>query len=606
MKLKDYVPVVEKMNEGLLSLSDMIGQGNELIKSGTRIKAAREGIEMLYIDFLRQAYAYRRQMLQDLYLIAFDNTEIRTAVMHVTNEVFRKGFDEWAPKFASKCPKCGKEFDELTEYCDDCFEYDTKYAMRTKRVTDPNTGVTKLVKVPKKRKVIKRDEDGKKIGVKTIEPNPAQYEAFDDWRKQANTFHQSLEEVLRASHFDLNIADDLFIWLNKEYLVQDSGDVRERVVEARRIHPAVIEFDLNKEGLPEANHWICINHRDTPYDEGGVCHVQDPKTGEECGLELQPVMYVWNHRGKKLYLLETEIIHISKFSPSETYGYSPLLTILQKVLTLSGMDRFLYRYFFERKAPAGMILTYTDDPESLEDERVRVEAKTQEDPTYMPWVAVSTKSGRGRTDFVRLFHTLQEMDYLPVRNEIRERISALYGVSPIWMGAPEEMGGISTQTQQLVVTSRTVESDQRLYNEKILPKILEAFGITDWGLNLEQPEEKVEAVVVQQAQGKVQLAGMMAQMGFKVELKPGCEDIDTLDFQFSGEAMNMQDMMGGMGGMMGGASMGSSPVGMSADNAGEEKLPGEEASFKNYDLDTSLAPKAEEKVHGMQKRLPGI
>jgi len=77
-------------------------------------------------------------------------------------------------------------------------------------------------------------------------------------------------------------------------------------------------------------------------------------------------------------------------------GNSPILTIMQKVLTVSGMDRFLYRYFFERKAPSGLILTYTDDPNSLEVERSRIEARMMEDPTYVPWIAVSQKTGRGR------------------------------------------------------------------------------------------------------------------------------------------------------------------------------------------------------------------
>jgi len=119
---------------------------------------------------------------------------------------------------------------------------------------------------------------------------------------------------------------------------------------------------------------------------------------------------------------------------------------MQKVLTISGMDRFLYRYFFERKTPTGMILTYTDDPQSLEIERARVEAKMMEDPTYMPWIGVSQKTGRGRTDFVRLFHTLQEIEYIEVRNEIRDRISSIYGVPQIYMNIMEGVGQMAGQS----------------------------------------------------------------------------------------------------------------------------------------------------------------
>ena len=231
---------------------------------------------------------------------------------------------------------------------------------------------------------------------------------------------------------------------------------------------------------------------------------------------------------------------------------------MQKVLTLSGMDRFLYRYFFERKAPTGMILTYTDDPQSLEVERARVESKMMEDPTYMPWVAVSQRTGRGRTDFVRLFHTLHEMDYLPVRNEIRDRISAMYGVPQMYMNVMEGVGGISGQTQQLKVFSDVVQADQRMYNEKIFPILLKAFGITDWKLQLRPPEEKVEGQILQLASQKVNIASQMRMMGFDVELKPECKDISTLDFTFSGKA---QSMAGPAGEMFGGEGMPSLPTG---------------------------------------------
>ena len=129
---------------------------------------------------------------------------------------------------------------------------------------------------------------------------------------------------------------------------------------------------------------------------------------------------------KHMYLFDDEIIHISKFSPSETYGWSPILTIFEKALTLVGMDKNIYRYFFERKMPASMVMVTTDDPESLRREREHIAAQTRLDPNYIPMVAVSARNQRGRVDLVRLFHTLQEMDYLPVREEIRERLEVCH------------------------------------------------------------------------------------------------------------------------------------------------------------------------------------
>lgn len=508
MKLQEFVPDIANTEKQLIQSNTMLKDmydgmgfkgflkssygGNQGMKSAINYM----GIEQLYFDWLRTAYAYRRMFIQDLYLLAYDTTEIRTPLLHLKGEIFRKGLDEWHAKFVTKCNNCGKEYQEDKDKCDKC--------------------------------------DGDSFS----KPDPEQLEVFDKFRKDCNIFHQTLDDVCQMTSDDINIVDDFYIWINKQYQ-WISNKLHSRVVEIRRIHPALIEIDLDKSGLPRNSHWICPFHR----DEASV----KPDKCKECGIDMIPAMYIYNHRGRRVYLFEDEMVHKSKFSPSETYGYSPLLTVMQKVLTISGMDRFLYRYFFERKAPTGMILTYTDDPQSLEIERARVEAKMMEDPTYIPWIAVSQRTGRGRTDFVRLFHTLQEMDYLNIRNEIRDRISMIYGVPQIYMNVMEGVGGLSGQSQQLKMFSNVIEADQRRYNEDIFPYLLKLFNITDWEIKLRTPEEKIESVILQQAQQKVGIASQMRMIGFDVALKSGSSDISTLDFVFSGTppSMEEQQMMGG-------------------------------------------------------------
>jgi hypothetical protein len=145
---------------------------------------------------------------------------------------------------------------------------------------------------------------------------------------------------------------------------------------------------------------------------------------------------------------------------------------------------------------------------------------------------------------VRLFHTLQEMDYLPVREEIRERVAAMWGVTPAWQGAPEAFGGLSTQTQQLIVMSRVVEGDQRLLHEKVFPTLLEEFGITGWKLQLGQPEEKAEATMISFAQQRVAVASQLNQMGFTVKLQDGDIAMEDARFVISGEAVPLTQLQG--------------------------------------------------------------
>ena len=316
----------------------------------------------------------------------------------------------------------------------------------------------------------------------TVEnPDEEQKERLLKFMTDANVFDQSMEELLRQFHFDLNSIDDAFLYLAKEYKDVGNNEIKSKVIEIRRLNPALVEFDLDAAGLPKNAHWIC------PLDRTDVA--EEPGDSKK-GYKRIPAMYKYYHRNQHMYLADNEVIHLTKYAPSETYGWSPILTIFEKALTLIGMDKNLYRYFFERKMPSSMLMVTTDDPESLRRERDHIAAQTRVDPNYIPMVAVSSRNNRGRVDMVRLFHTLQEMDYLPVREEIRERVAAMWGVSPAWQGAPDAFGGLSQQTTQLTVMSRVVEGDQRLFHEKVFPLILQAFGITDWKLVLPNPEDK--------------------------------------------------------------------------------------------------------------------
>jgi len=370
------------------------------------------------------------------------------------------------------------------------------------------------------------------------DPDESQLDRIKSFLDDCNVFDQGLEEVLRQFHWDLNTVDDAFLYFAKEYYDNGDGKLTSRVTEIRRINPALIEFDLDETGLPKNSHFFCPIHREQIKESPEECPEED------CKQTLQPAMYRYLYRTEVHYFLDTEIVHLSKFNPTETYGWSPILTIFEKALTLIGMDRNLYRYFFERKMPASMVMVTTDDPESLKRERESLAAKTRQDPNYIPMIAVSSRTNRGRVDMVRLFHTLQEMDYLPVRAEIRERVSAIYGVSPVFQGAPDSFGGLTQQTLQLTVMSRVVERDQRQIMEKIFGAIIDNFGITDFKMVLPNPEEKAEATRIAQSQQRAAIAQQMLNMGFDVALNGNKAKIDELDFVVSGEAVPVAKIQG--------------------------------------------------------------
>ena len=476
MKISQFVPQASQSNAQLAGLSASIGamHSQKAVDAGEGSQPLQLGIESIVNSWIRNQMAYRTQLVGDLNKIATQVQEIRAPLQHITAEVFRRGI-VWEPT--------------------------------------------------------------------TKKPDEHQLDEINKFIGDANRFHKTLEEVLRLVHFDLNAIDDAFILLNKTYVSRGKANPKldSSIIEIRHLDPAITDFDLDARGLPENFHWFCPAHRfkviekDTPSDEEKkqlVC-IED-----DCGLPFQPAMYKYSHKNAIYYLLNSEVIHISKFYPTDTFGWSPILTLFEKALTLLGMDKNLYRYFFERKMPAAMLMVSTDDPDSLRRERQSWEAKTKQDSNFMPMVAVSSRNNRGRVDLVRLFHTMQEMDYLPIRNEIRERVASMWGVTPAWQGAPEAFGGLTTQTTQLVVMSRVVEGDQRIFHERVFPKILEAFNITDWKMVLPTPEEKAESTRISFALQRVQLAQQAVGLGYDIELKEQNVDLENVQFVVSGEAVN--------------------------------------------------------------------
>ena len=104
----------------------------------------------------------------------------------------------------------------------------------------------------------------------------------------------------------------------------------------------------------------------------------------------------------------------------------------------------------------------------------------ERDPHYIPKVGIESSSGRGGVQWVKFMDTLEEMQYISVRDEIRNRMAAFFGVSSIFMIDSGKSGGLNNEGMQILVTNRAVEFGQKVYTEMLFPRLLKAFGISDW------------------------------------------------------------------------------------------------------------------------------
>jgi hypothetical protein len=122
--------------------------------------------------------------------------------------------------------------------------------------------------------------------------------------------------------------------------------------------------------------------------------------------------------------------------------------------------------------------------------------------------------------------TLEEMQYISVRDEMRTRLAAFYGVSNVFMMDTGKSGGLNNEGLQVLVTNRAVEFGHKVYTENLFPRLMEEMDVHDWKLTLYPNEEEDEVTRLRRDEMEVNIAQRMAQLGYQAELiEEGGRDI---------------------------------------------------------------------------------
>lgn len=494
---------------GVVKKADLLAVQGELSKAQKEMENVMEMVIKPDHRYYRQDTGIQPLLLPvrmiDLYNLANVNSVLRTITVNLKNEIFRQP-PVWKPKFVVKCNNCGHEHQQFVENCIDCGSPSLR------------------------------------------EPNMTQLDRFEEFIDKANKNGMTLKNVLKQCEDDLNIADDMYLILIKEYVADGEGIMYERVKEIIRGDPVIMRIVSNEKGEIGNRWWICPHHRDIPYDETETDEhsrtlgriYEQPGKCEKCGRNMLEVHYVSVHatnEGKDAaqFYLEGEVIHTSKYSPSLLYGYPPVISVWKESTTILNMTNYVNEYYRYKRAPNGALFVSTMNPESMYKKWDEIQERLRVDPLYTPLIAVQGESSSkgNRVEFVKFMDSLQEMGYIEGKDDIRQRISALYGVTNILMNDSGTSGGLNNEGLQIKVTDRAVETGQNVWNENVFPRLLQAFSITDWTLTLQPNEETDKMKRVQLKTAEAQYAQIMQNMGFKVE-----KDEDN-NFVFSGEAIDM-------------------------------------------------------------------
>ena len=405
-----------------------------------------------------------------IYHLVNQSVIARTCITQLKQEVFRRGY-YWEKAYEALCNDCGKEHKRPVQECSRC-------------------GSTNL-KIP---------------DVKQLEYAEKFIEGY------VNKAEQLFIDVLRELEDDLNIMDDAYIVLVKEYFIDGNGKIRmHRIKEVYRGDPVTMAIYTDELGERGTKGFTCVNHRNMlstePHD---LC--------ETCGSNLFPVHYVNRVHGEDQYFLKGEVLHFSKYSPSRLYGMSPVITLYNNIMTLIAMENYVNSSYTKSRMPKGLLAVQTRNMDSMRSFWRSVKEKMEQDPHFIPVMGIEAEGGKGAVEWIKFMDSLKEMDYVSVKDDLRDRISAFYGVSKVFMADNTTSGGLNNEGMQILVTNRAVQMAQNVYNEYVFPFLVKQFGISDWKLKLPPSEEEDEIAVLRKREIEVNIAASTKNLGFEVDM----------------------------------------------------------------------------------------
>jgi hypothetical protein len=497
--------------------------------------------------------------------------DLRAVIETIQREMFRNGMMV-KPKYKFKCLQCLKEFKgkpvKFYAPFDDDGEPEKPDGGSVDYEDNSSKSEPKQKKKPfKKQKItdnLECDACGNTNPRMWKVPKPKNRVILQSLLdKKINNNRQSLKIVARQVERDLDIIDGGYAVVTRRWKIinldqpdEKTGAIRRalkdtensEIDEIIRLNPVQVSIIANNSGVlglggDNAPRYVCPDyaHRDHILKEP-VCDI--------CGcealnamLETNAVPYGVINAGNylKMYYSKEEVIWIAgKYYPDLLYGNSPIQAIWKKVLSLMYQDEYIWKYFDKDRPPKSLLAIGSRNPESAQAfmERQRQGAKV--DP-YMPRVLmVNSENISQSLQFIDLTPNLKELELTELRRELRQIISTIYGVQPLFYGE-QAKAGLGNEALQVTITNRTIKYFQRFFNEEFFSQITKLFDIDDWEIVLLDSEE-IDQLREEQIRGqKIDNAVKMYGMGFDVET----DGNDELQISQKPNPERQMAMMGG-------------------------------------------------------------
>jgi len=463
-----------------------------------------------------------------IYELADNVDSLRIPIETINREMFKNGF-EIVEKYKFKCANCAKEFQYAPVAGAKADEQPNSTNEDNEAIIGSTTSSKALVKADNgHEKVVAEKLQCDTCGSnELLRPVPEHRKTLETLLHSAvNGNDQTLEDIIRMLERDLEIADNAYLLVLKNYFINDStGEIdpeKTEIKELLRIDPpqvAMIADSDGRIGYDDKHNpvWVCpkFEHRSKRLTTD-VCSICGTKALKAVA-EVNSVYSIGIPQPKRVIYGEGEIIwKAGKYRPGLLYGFSPIYSIWSKVMALSHMDEYIRKYFDKMRPPRGMLVIASRNYETFRKSWDALEQKATEDP-YMihPLLVESDKpGGKNMAQWLDFTGSLKELEFTVIRKELRMIIGAIYGVLPLYFG--ELPTGWSQEGLQVTITNRAIKWGQEILHSAFLGKIAKMNGVEDWELRLKSGEE-TDRLRDLQIQG-VEIENMKSLQGLGFEI----------------------------------------------------------------------------------------
>jgi hypothetical protein len=342
--------------------------------------------------------------------------------------------------------------------------------------------------------------------------------------QKVNIHGQTLTDVLSSAFLDLLIFGNGFLTIQK---TDESFNIF-------KIPPNFVSINManGKLAYDEAGFFLafCKNHRNKlvklnskQIELATDDELRNLLTCMECGEPLYPAVYTvkptqmigLNPNEQEMYYTFNEIIHIKKWSTSGYFGVPPILALYNYLIILLAHETWIANTYNLQRSPNALVVIRGHERNLVA--TIQNAIKNAFDTGGIPFIAVDSKFPAEKfIDVIDLSATLKETDMTKLRDEMISKISAFYGIAPVFNNDLRGIGGLNAEGLQVVITNRSLAGYQQIINAALV-QICEILDLP-YVVQLRDVEIMDMMRVVEYNQKILQVVNQLVQFGYKIKL----------------------------------------------------------------------------------------